>query len=132
LAKAIARNPTVTERYLRRVIVNAMHDEFRAKRVIDDPVLINREDEDEEEGLGEPEAVDEMPLASESFFDAQYVREWASALSIREQCIADLLWVRGASERDAAAELGISKTRLHQLKDDLARRARIDLVALAA
>lgn len=131
LAEALARNPHLSKPYLRRVIANAMHDEFRGKRIIDDPVPTVRENWDEQDQLGEPEVVDETPLASETFYDAQYVRRWKSTLSVRERNIADLVWGRDVSERDAAAKLGISKTRLHQLKDEIIRRARNDLIALA-
>src|SRR5687768_6447931 len=37
LAEALSRHPNASDRYLRRVIANAMNDEFRGKRVIDDP-----------------------------------------------------------------------------------------------
>jgi RNA polymerase sigma factor (sigma-70 family) len=131
LAQALVGNHHHPDRYLRRVITNAMHDEFRGKRVIDDPDLVVRADGGGPDAAEEQEVRDENPLACDSFFDDQEIRRWVSTLSTREQRIADLVLVRDVSERAAAAILGISKTRLHQLKEGIIRRARNDLIALA-
>lgn len=131
LAEALTRCSTLPDNYLRRVIRNAMNDEFRAGRIIDDPE--RRVDCDGEPmDSDEIEVTDESPVASEIFLDHGPVRQWKATLSPREQIVAEVLWVQDATEREAAMMLGISKTRVHQLKLDLMRRAQSDLLALVA
>jgi RNA polymerase sigma factor (sigma-70 family) len=127
LAQVLEHDPIRPVGYLRRVITNAMRDEYRAKRLIDNPVKRDGEDE-----YCSPDVLDSEPVASEAFFDADYVKRWIYTLPPRLQRVFDLLYAQDLTQRSAATRLGLSKTRVVQLNEELLLRGRSELIDLAA
>ena len=127
LARTLGQDATRPAAYLRRVITNAMRDEYRAKRLIDEPI---KRDGGDVNDVAEP--LDMEPIASEVFFDVDYVRHWVDTLPGRLQGVFDLLYVQDLPQRSVATVLGLSKTRVVQLNEELLRRGKRELIDLAA
>jgi RNA polymerase sigma factor (sigma-70 family) len=127
LAQALESDPTRPANYLRRVIANAMRDEYRARRLIDDPKKRAGDDANDAS-----EVLDSEPIACEVFFDADFVKHWTATLPAHLQHVFDLIYVQDLTQRSAATMLGLSKTRVVQLNNELLRRGKIKLIALAA
>ncbi|NUP56534.1 MAG: sigma-70 family RNA polymerase sigma factor [Gemmatimonadaceae bacterium] len=123
LARVAHRADEVGAFYLRRVIQNAVRDAARRERRI-----YGRSSPLDKASINvAAEVSDELPEDAVS-----RVAEWAAKLPGRLKQIYDLLYLRGWTQRAAAAEMGVSQPRIAQLHRELLTRGKAELQPLAA
>ncbi|MBA2670414.1 MAG: sigma-70 family RNA polymerase sigma factor [Gemmatimonadetes bacterium] len=122
LARIAHRADKVGPSYLRRVIQNAVRDEARRERRTYGGIPM---DKTTAEVAAEAAAEDPDDAISR-------VIQWTAALPDRLQEVYDLLYVRGYSQRAAAAVMNVSQPRVAQLHRDLLARGKAELSLWAA
>jgi len=121
------RGGPCAEPYIRTVIANTVREAARREaRVLEHLLLAD--------DVGDKQGSEDIAEASSESIACvtDSVSTWIRGLSARLQTIYDLLYVRGHTQREAAAIIGITQPRIAQLHTELVRRGRLDLAEFAA
>jgi len=132
--RAHQQSPQSTDRYVRKVISNAVHNSIRRERPhLEHESRLSELTPSGNDGLGNKDTcrmhapVSEMPDP----FVQHFVATWVASLPPHLQRIYELLYVNDFTQREAAVVLGVSQPRVFELNAELLRRGKEALAPVA-